>query len=171
MITINPNIYPKGGYLFREKDGTTHTADSWSGVVARVTRYRERQGQPVGDVQKEVILQACSRMPNLCAEDNGVTQSKQIEASLKTRVLNWLTKMRGIKERAGEEIRYVDQALHDARTDVCIRCPLDKTLPTGCSSCRAALAALRDTVVGHRRTDERIAACPKLGEYLPVSTW
>jgi hypothetical protein len=169
MKQINPNIYPKDGYFFKDSDGSNHAANSWPGVIARVTRYRARQGRPVDTVESEVIFQACVRNPVLCVEDNGVTKAKQLEASLKTRVLHWLTRLRGVKEKAG--LRYVSPDLHAARTDVCIRCSLDKTLPEGCSSCRAALTALREELVGRRLTDARITACPALGEYLPVSTW
>jgi len=165
---INPNIYPKDGYFFRESDGSKHVATSWEGVVKRVTRYRERQGRPVGSVHDEVVFQACHRNPSLCVDDNGTYRVKLQEASLKSRVLRWLSKLREIKK---EGFRFVDQALHDARVDVCYRCPLNKNLPEGCSSCRAALNVLREELVGSRKTDSRVTACPILGEYLPVSTW
>ena len=167
MKQINPNIYPHGGYSFKDEDGSKHVADSWAGVEKRVAAYRKRQGKPFDRVHEEVIAQACSRTPVLCVEDNGVTQAKQREVSLKTRVLTWLGRLRG----ENEGLRYVDAGMHAARTDVCIRCPRDKSLPEGCSSCRSALNALREEIVGKRGTDSRIVACPVLGEYLPVSTW
>jgi hypothetical protein len=171
MKVINPNIYPHGGFFFREGDGTRHAANSWSGVVARVKRYRLRQGKPTDTVENEVLFQACVRNPSLCVEDNGVTRAKLKEASLKTRVLKWLNHIRGIKEKGGDAIRFAEPGLHDARVDVCYRCPMDKGLPEGCGSCQQALKHLQEEVVGGRKTDSRIAACPVLAEYLPVSTW
>ena len=170
MKKINPNVYPKGGYLFHERDGTTHAADSWRGVIARVKAYRVRQRQPVDSVENEVIIQACQRDPNLCVDDNGATQSKLKEASLRTRVLQWLLARK--RDRENNELRFVSRELHEARTDVCIRCPVDKSMPGGgCGSCRAAVKELREAIVGGRTTDSRITACPLLGEYHPVSTW
>ena len=171
MKQINPNMYPHGGFYFKEADGTTHAADSWDGVISRVKRYRKRQGKPTDTVDTEVIFQACVRNPTLCVEDNGVTRAKQLEASLKTRVLTWLTRVRRVKEKNSEALRFVDPGLHDARTDVCIRCPMDKSLPEGCGSCRQALKSLQEEIVGSRQTDSRATACPVLGEYLPVSAW
>ncbi len=169
MKRINPNIYPSGGYTFKEQDGSVHSADSWEGVMVRVTAYRKRQRKDFSRVREEVTLQACSKHPILCVEDNGVTPARQKEVSLKGRVLKWLTSMRLRKEK--ENFKFVNSDMHAARTDVCIRCPLDKSLPHGCGACKAALTELRETLVGGRQTDSRIEACPILGEYLPVSTW
>jgi hypothetical protein len=167
---INPNIYPHDGFVFKDSDGTTHSGDSWAGVIVRVQNYRRRQGGPVDSVESEVIFQACLKNPILCKEDNGITRAARKIVSLKGRVLQWLNALRGVKEKEG--LRYVDPDMHAARTDVCVRCPLNKSMTEGCSSCKAALDSLRDELVGRRgRTDARITACPVLGEYLPVSTW
>lgn len=170
MKQINPNVYPHGGYFFKETDGTSHAADSWAGVIARVKTYRKRQGKPAGNAEAEVIFQACSRHPVLCVEDNGVTQAQQVRVSLKGRVLQWLMSIR--KAKKADQVHIVSRDLHEARTDVCIRCPLDKGMAdSGCGSCRAALKELKSSIVGGRETDARISVCPALGEYLPVSTW
>jgi hypothetical protein len=142
---INPNIYPSGGYYFSEQDGSKHPAESWQGVIARVKDYRRRQGKPVNTVENEVIFQACQRNPNLCTEDNGTTGRAQKKASLRTRVLQWLMSMKRAKER--EELRYVPRDLHEARTDVCIRCPVDKSMSGGGSGEDEAVMA---PVGGHR---------------------
>ena len=170
MKQINPNISPHDGYYFRDSDGSTHHAQSWNGVIARVTAYRKRQGKPTDSVANEVTTQACARNPVLCVEDNGATKAAVHRASLKTRVLQWLLVKK--REREQQALRFVPPAMHAARTDVCIRCPADKSMPdNSCGSCRAALAEMKESVVGARATDSRITACPFLGEHLPVSTW
>lgn len=170
MKQINPNVYPHDGHFFKDGDGTTHRGDSWPGVIARVVAYRKRQGRPFDKVEAEVTFQACERNPVLCVEDDGVTHAAQKKASLKTRLLQWLMTKR--RQREASELRFVPRELHEARTDVCIRCPLDKSMPGGgCGSCKAAVKELKDAVVGNRKTDSRINACPMLAEYLPVSTW
>jgi hypothetical protein len=170
MKQINPNINPHDGYYFRDTDGSTHHASGWAGVIARVIAYRKRQGKPTDSVEHEVTEQACARNPVLCVEDNGATRAEVHKASLRTRVLQWLLRKMGEREKS--ELRFVSSDLHAARTDVCIRCPADKTMPgTSCGSCRAALREMQEAVVGTRTTDSRITACPFLGEHLPVSTW
>ena len=170
MKHINPNLSPHDGYYFRDSDGSTHHAQGWNGVIARVTAYRKRQGKPTDTVVKEVTEQACSRNPVLCVEDNGATQAAVRQASLRTRVLQWLIVKKADREK--QELRFVSPDLHAARTDVCIRCPCDKSMPGGgCGSCKAAVTEMQGAVVGTRITDPRITACPFLGEHLPVSTW
>lgn len=169
MKIINPNIYPKDGYFFKESDGTVHRGQSWKAVINRVIAYRRRQNRPVGNVTEEVVSQACSRSPNLCHEDSGRGQVLLTQSSLRTRVLSWLNWLRQVKDKG--ELSYVDEPLHDARADVCSRCPMDKSLPSGCGSCQRALKELHAMLVGGRKGDGRFDACPILGEYLPVSTW
>jgi len=167
MKSIQPNIYPKSGYVFNESDGSKHVASSWPGVIARVKRYREGQGRDSSTVEHEVIFQACLREPILCHEDNGDTRAEVKKSSLRSRVLRWLGELTKRKPT-----NFVDGGLHAARTDVCIRCPVDKGMPGGgCGACKAAVRELQEEVVGPRQTDSRITACPILGEYLPVSTW
>jgi hypothetical protein len=165
--TINPNVYPHGGMYFQDSDGSKHVGQTWPGVIARVQAYRKRQGRPVDTVANEVIFQACNRTPNLCVEDNGVTQAQVKVASLKSRVLQWLAKLREVKEPR----MYVDTGLQMARTDVCLRCPNHQGLPGGCGTCVAALKALKEEIVGTRPFDKRLEACSVSGEYLPVATW
>jgi hypothetical protein len=170
MKQLNPNISPHDGYYFRDTDGSTHHAAGWSGVIARVIAYRKRQNRPTETTEKEVIEQACSRTPVICVEDNGATRAAQSVASLRTRVLRWLLLKKSEREKS--ELRFINADLHAARTDVCIRCPVDKSMPGGgCGSCRAAVREMQEAVVGARTTDSRITACPFLGEHLPVSTW
>lgn len=170
MKTINPNIRPHDGFYFKDSDGTRHIADSWAGVIARVKAYRLRLGRPTEHVENEVTFQACLRSPVLCQEDNGATRREIVKSSVRTRVLQWmLTKKR---EAEQGELRFVDPGLHAARTDVCIRCPLDKSMTGGgCGSCRAAVEELKRAAVGTKTTDSRITACQILGEHLHVSTW
>lgn len=169
MKKINPNIYPKSGYVYRDADGARIAGDSWAGVIARVIEYRKRQGLPFARVHEEVISQACQNNPSICVEDDGSHRRQLKATSIKSRVLKWLS---GIRESGNKnELMFVTEALRDARADVCSRCPLDKSMPEGCGSCRAAMKELQNDVIGKRKSDGRFSACPVLGEYLPVSVW
>jgi len=158
MKDINPNVHPKSGYKFQEADQSWHVADTWGGVVARVTAYRRRRGVEIGNVHQEVIEQACRREPVLCTEANAATQTKLREASLKTRTLNYLNSLRG------KQHSFVDDKLARDRAAVCAGCPLNIPLNEGCSSCRESLKALRQDIIGDRHRDGRLNSCAILGE-------
>lgn len=169
MKAINPNIYPSGGYWFQDPDGSKHVGQSWAGVINAVTAYRQRKGLPVDRVADEVITQACQRTPVICTETSEAIKAQTRYVSLKGRVLLWLTRLRTSKTK--EPLVFTNDGMHAARSDVCIRCPKNTGLPEGCGSCRAALRALMEDIVGSRKSDPRLTGCIVLGEYLPVSTW
>lgn len=164
MKTINPNIYPKGGHYFIERDGAKIVGDSWNGVIARVRAYRKRANYPEGDVTQEVHAQACQRNPILCTDDSGHIAAVQ-KASIKARVLTWLNQMRGNKPQ------FVPTELAQQRANICATCPNNQGIPDGCASCRAALAALRSEILGPRPIDGRLNACMGTGEDLPAAVW
>lgn len=167
MKRLNPNIYPKDGHFFRDKDGVQHRADSWPGVIARVAKYRQRAGQPIGDPVREVTEQACSRYPLLCNDESGHHADAVKKSSLKSRVLGWMGLARAHK--AEQRIEYVDAATANARAQTCATCPLNQSLSEGCASCRQALEEMRKEVLGRRPLDRRLNACLVLGEDLQTA--
>lgn len=169
MQTINSNVYPKGGYVFTDSDNTKHTGASWAGVIAKVRAYRERAGLPIGDVAGEVITQACQSNPGLCRNEDGAYRGQLSKATLKTRVLKWLTTFRELAAR--EPLVFVPEEERKARAATCATCPCNISLPTGCSSCLKALTELRKTVIGGRMVDGRLNGCDVLGEDLPTSVY
>jgi len=168
MLTMNSNIFPKGGHTFTDADGTKHPAQNWPAVMRRVRDYRKRRGLPEGNVEQEVIAQACANNPGLCREDNGQYQHALKKETLKSRMLSWLNRM---KEQVSKEpIAFVSDEERKQRADVCASCPRNEVLPDGCSSCRKAAAELRKSIMGSRFIDGRLNACGILGEDLPTSS-
>lgn len=165
MKNINKNIYPKGGYYFVDSDGSRHVAaEGWAGVIARVKAYRKRRGVAEGNVEEEVIAQACQRYPVLCHEDDGRRQEQLRKSSLKTKILTWLAWLRGYKEK-----HFVEDALARERATICATCSNNQPLQDGCASCRATVTALRKEILGpHRFIDGRLNGCLAMGEDLPV---
>ena len=164
MKTLNPNVYPKGGHLFRESDGAKIYGSSWPGVIQHVIAYRKRAGYPPGDPSVEVITQACQRDPTLCQEVSSAYHEQLRATSLKTRVLQWMNKVRADKEKA-----FVDEGLARERAAICAKCKNNTPLPGGCASCKAAVKELRKELVGSRFVDGRLEACMVTGEDLPTS--
>lgn len=169
MKKINSNLYPAGGFFFKESDGTIiRSTGSWSGVIARVARYRRRNGLPPGDPKAEVHAQACERNPSHCREDvDPVAQAALKVASLKSRVLAWLSGLRG---RAGE-LLWGDGVNAAARAAVCLNCPAHAQIAGGCGACKRSLSEIRKSLLGERNLDTRLAGCTILGEDPAVSTW
>lgn len=152
-----------------DPDGSKHIGTTWGGVIARVKAYRKRQGKSTETVRDEVIAQGCHRSPSICSEESDAVKEQTRYISLKGRVLLWLTSLRQWKEK--HPPRFVGDALHAARSDVCIRCSRNTGMPEGCGSCRAALKALASDIIGSRKSDDRLAGCIVTGEHLPVATW
>jgi hypothetical protein len=169
MISINPNMYPKGGYVFKESDGTSIVGSTWEGVVARVARYRQRAGLPAGDPTAEVYRQACANNPGLCTNDNGQYTKQMVTTSLKVRILSWLRNVLNDQSVPGR-LEFVGEEERRNRAAICAKCPKNGSLPTGCQSCNSALEEIRKKIIGSRFHDARLQGCETLGEYLPVST-
>lgn len=168
-MTLNPNIFPKGGFWFKDSDGSTIHGDTWPGVAARLKRYRERQGRPVGDPMGEVIAQACQREPVICVQDNPAYDHQIKRGNLKGRVLTWLAQVQA--RSAKGEVQFVSDATRNDRVNTCAGCPFNKELPGGCATCKAAVEESRKHIIGGRPVDHRNHACDVLGEDVPVSTW
>lgn len=166
MKAVNPNLFPRDGYFFKDADGLSIRGDSWAGVIKRVQNYRRRAGHPPGNPEAEVMAQACSRNPGLCTEESTAYRIKLNEATLKGRVLGWLSRIIALPDK-----KFVFE--HDARnrTGICATCSFNQGLPKGCSSCRAAVNESRKTIIGGRPQDARVEACAILGEDLNAASW
>lgn len=162
MKSVNPNVYPKGGYFFKESDGARIFADTWAGVVKRVILYRRRAGLAAGKPEEEVPAQACQRNPVLCQENDNTFLTKR--ASLKSRILTYLNGIRLDKNRT-----FVEDQTARNRATICASCPRNKPIPDGCASCKAAVKQLRESIIERRFQDGRLNACEILGEDLPTS--
>lgn len=162
MLRINCNIYPKDGHFFIESDGSTQRAGNWRAVIKKVTAYRQRARLPVGDVEREVMAQACSRNPGSCYDDRAV-QAPKPALTVKTRVLKWLFAFKATQER--ERLSYVGAPEAATRAGVCAACP--KNTPLGvstCATCKATLKEYRKQLLGGGRArDSRLGGCDVLG--------
>lgn len=163
MIRVNVNLFPAGGYFFKEQDGSIHRAGNWKSVIQKVRVYRSRKGLTSGNVEEEVMVQACSRSPQLCYED-ARREVVRAPTPLKARILMWLNGF--LKSRAGgTPINYVSATEATQRAAICAVCP--KNVPTGesgCAPCKQALVTFRKELIGlGRARDGRLGGCAVLG--------
>jgi len=167
-IRINFNLYPRDGFMFLEADGARIIADSWPKVFEKVKSYRERNGIPLGDVEAEVVAQACQRNPAFCTHETQDMRNQTRKVSLKGRVLAWLSRTVGRKEKT--PLVFVGEAEAKERARICNVCPHNSGFADGCSSCKAAVRSYRDTLIGTARAKAPLNGCAILGEDLEVST-
>lgn len=166
MNTLNPNVFPKGGYYYLESDGARIVGQTWSGVVSRVANYRRRAGIPLGNPEQDVVNQACARNPEICRQDNGARIEQTKRASLKTRVLQWLQLAKDHHESPSVPVETAQ-----ARANVCAGCSLNTEVGGGCSSCKQALGEARKEILGRVHQDSRLHGCSETGEDNRVAVW
>lgn len=165
MIRINVNLYPKDGYLFKEKDGALiRSAKGWNDIIVRVKDYRRRNNLPAGDAETEVHAQACANNPTFCAETN-YTPVPTSGRSLKGFVLRWLAELRKNKDK----IKYVSADEAKERAAICATCPFNRAIPEGCSPCKQAIRESRKELLSKRVVNHSLNACDKLGTDLPTA--
>lgn len=169
MNRLRLNIAPKEGYVFRERDGSSHQSTSWSALIKKIIRYRALNHFDSGDPEREITEQACRRSPEVCFNDDPVTRRQTKRASLKGVVLAWFTELR--KRAKSGSILFTDGGVMTARANICVTCPHHTELPGGCSSCKKVLKGFRHEVLGDRGQDGRLHACAVLGTDLVTSTW
>jgi len=157
-MRIKVNLYPSDGWYFVEKDGTKLKGSTFRGVLKKIRQYRRMNNLPPGEPEAEFAAQMCTRHPDLCYnERSSWSPPKTPEPSLKSRVLNWLDKMAKVTPV------FVSEAEAAKRAEVCLRCPKAGPMEKGCSTCRNAVTALRETVLRGRKPDKRLACCSVLG--------
>lgn len=160
MIKINVNLFPKSGYIFKDKDGTTHVSTrSWRDVINRVESYRRLNKIPVGDPEKEVLEQACARNPGHCYDDQSPpVVSSASKSSIKSAVLAWLTFTRRIKD----QLSFVSSDTAAKRAEICANCPFNNPVKQGCAPCQTFIAEMRKSILKDRKVDSRLHACSVL---------
>ncbi len=170
-MEVNPNLYPKNGYRFKEKDGSYQKASNWEGVIKKVTAYRERAGWPVGDVRAEVMAQACANNPSLCI-DNSPRQIIHPKASyastLFQKVSNWLSQL--VQKLQRRQLELVDGPEARRRAAICAVCPRQMAVPTVCGACISQMSNFRRVILqGQPPANAGLNGCSALGEDTQVS--
>lgn len=167
MRIINLNLFPAGGFFFRDADGSVHRAGSWRRVIAKVTEYRARNKMPPGKPEEEVFAQACVRQPAICGGNQTQAISVVKPATpFKAKVLQWCNSLRREQEKG--PLVYVSDAESKRRAAICATCPFNT--PTGandCSSCKQSFVNYRDNLIGTARPrDKRLGGCKILNSDL-----
>jgi hypothetical protein len=164
MLTMNENLYPDGGWWYRDAEGTKHKASSFRLLVKLIIEYRQRRAQDVGNPTLEVMTQLCGRNRGFCRDTNGpgpIPESPN--GNLMSKVLNFMSWLK--QEKRLGHVRLIDRNVALARAHICARCPRQRGLPTTCGSCAASVATSRKGILdGQDPVHAGIAVCSALEE-------
>jgi hypothetical protein len=161
-MKINKNLYPPGGYLFYEKDGTQISASDWKTLFSKIAEYRTRLGRPVENVQQDVADQFCSSYPAYCHTPMSPQDREKVmkAPSLKSRVLRWLGAK--VQEHRKRPVLFVSAQEVSERESICRNCPKQTALRTSCATCLIALKEFRRELLGQRSAVSSLGVCSVL---------
>ena len=160
MQRINPNLFPRDGYYYKERDGAPiRSTRGWKDLAARVVDYRRRNGIPAGDPMNDINEQVCQRQPNYCTDANPLVPQTPPNRpmSFKGTVLQWLT-----QQRSRQDVQLVSSELAAQRANICAGCPFNQALQGGCSACKNFITEVRALILKGRNVDQRLNACSLL---------
>ncbi|SRR6266498_1355332 len=163
MLSLNPNLWPDGGWFFKDADGVKHTANSFANLIKTVTQYRERRGVPVGDPTQEILVQLCGRNRGFCKDSHPAPIPESPSPTLMLKILNFLQWL--IQEKRLGHVRLIDRNVALARAHICARCPRQRALPTTCGSCKEGISNTRRALLdGQEPVHAGIQVCSVLEE-------
>lgn len=163
-LTLNPNLWPDGGWWFKDAEGTKHKASSLSKLIETVIKYRQRRAQDIGNPSLEVLTQICGRNRGFCKDTSGPNPIPESpDGNLMAKILNFMGWL--IQEKRLGHIRLIDRNVALARANICARCPRQRGLPTSCGSCKASVATSRRGILdGQDPVHAGISVCGALQE-------
>jgi hypothetical protein len=171
MIEFNRNIYPNGGYVFTEADGTRLKASGWKSLESRIRGYRAVNRLDPGDPLAEIHVQYCAKMPHLCRQSGEPVPPGGVgEVTFNHRVLAWIGTMVGLKRK--HDFNRVDSDTALSRANTCARCPKQKSLNHACEGCLLSLKDARNGLLdGIKARFKNLNPCGVLSEDCQVSVF
>lgn len=158
-LVFNPNLYPSGGWFFRDASGVKHTANGFNALVTAVVQYRQRNGFPLGDPTAEVTAQLCSRTPGYCKDSNQVAPPPggRVPAHLGQKLLDRLSAL--VREKRFGRIKKVSDDEAQRRANICAQCPRQTGLPLTCGACITDVEKMRRGILDREPIHQGIQVC------------
>jgi hypothetical protein len=172
MARWNPNLYPKGGFVYTDDEKVVHVGGTLEELISRLASYRVRRGLPPGNPVAEVHGQLCQRFPDRCLNEPLPDASKPAEASGPlpgTRLVAWL---RDLWLRASQkQIAFVTEEESAKRAAICRQCPHYKPMPTECAACAETFNHLSFQLrAGRDKFSKSLTMCDRFHTDLRVDT-
>lgn len=164
MIAPNPHLYVL--IEFFERDGIRHHSTSWALLIDKVREYRERLGLPVGDLQKEIFTQVCTRNPAGCREQgrkDGVLPTDDLHKS----ILGWLGKIAENRKK----IKFVSEAQARQQAAICAACSRLRPWRNACGACTGSADKIVAGLLAGKAQFDNSRGCASLREDPRASVW
>lgn len=156
MRDFKSSVFPPNGYVFRDRDGLVHQADSWAQLEAKVAEYRARNRMDPGDVHEEIVTQVCAGVPALCHDIQPFVMQKSGN-EFNWHVVQWFTHAAGYR-RLGQWNRVPD-AEAARRAAICSKCPMQRALNASCGACITSINGLRKAILGQEPKHKNLSPC------------
>jgi hypothetical protein len=172
---FNENLYPDGGWYFRDAEGVKHTGSSFRSLVKTVADYRTRNKFEPGEPEVEITVQLCGRNPGYCRDDQPrvpkATEQKprSTVGTLAQKVISWMTWM--TQQRRLKKLQKVSRVEAKRRANICSRCPKQAAFPLSCGACKASVKALERALLGEDPVHDSIETCSVLREQTSTSVF
>jgi len=159
----NPNIYPDGGYLFTEGDGTRFRGESWRDLTKKVKEYRQRNKLPAGDPETEIFDQYCVRMPSQCRNFSKGPTVIQQPMDHNQRILHWFIRMLELRRKG--PLPKVSDGEAARRAAICAKCPRQQPLVASCQTCINSVRKGREALMDREPSKhQNLEPCSALAE-------
>lgn len=141
----------------------------------QIFEWRLRNGQPVGDIEKEIEAYYCKTWPNACNEEpadrNPNAAPLPPHETMATRIARWAAMVAHAMPRGGFSLSDKDAA--EARASACHGCPKNVSWRGGCSSCTQSTNAVLLSLRQMKKTtrDGNLLGCLVLGSDNQTSVW
>ena len=162
-MEYNYNVFPDGGRIFKDSDGTIHKGESWRHLFELIRRYREVNAMPPGDPEAEVSAQLCAKMPHLCRPNAPHVPPNHHSQSHNQRVMQWYSVQ--LSRKRLHAIPRVEDSVAADRALICARCPRQQALNAACGACIASVEKSRAAILdGQKSQHQHLSPCSALGE-------
>lgn len=170
---LNTSEVPPDGFRFWQAETRTWVrAPDYDGLFSLVREHRKVNNIPLGTFwQAEVEDQLCQGLPaGFCKEEHPAANRRNVFARV-----DWGDVLRGtqtIADWAVHGLKHVDQALADARADVCSRCYYNVQIAGLCGGCEHLQNLAAKFTFGRRTSSEPfLKACAVCKCSLAVKVW
>lgn len=160
---LPPTSDGQGGWEFPVQAGVMLRAADQDGLIRTVYEFRQRQGIPIGDIERDINEYYCGKWPTFCegepGDKNPLLAVPSHQESLKSRIARWVSAAHRMMPRGGFILATSAEASERAKT--CLGCPYNKSWRNGCKGCSASTAQMLLQIRQLRKTphDGNLLGC------------
>ncbi len=138
-------------------------------LIKVIFEYRQRNDQPIGDIERDIDNYYCSRWPSAC--HGSATSTAPRRESLINRIARWASMTFRSMPRGGYQLVTAPEAV--ARGQTCVGCPRNIPWRGGCTGCSNSTVKLLLELKRARKTaiDGNLLGCDVGGWANDCAVW